>query len=252
MKIPVLDLEVPDLSLRTLLPDAAAVALTGISAVNSIAEEIYNPLEVEDRIAREEEEADQGWPRECQRVAERVDRGEVQGSSDISSEFDDALWDYHRRIMRTGLVGHSDEDSDEYLINKIPSVSESKLEAWERYAAAPVVNAPFVKLREQALCDNAAARKQYGLKSDQSSPAKTKQHVLHTSLNGLAGLSVGFAVAKVASIVWRLVLGRKRPQRKQPPRSQGLVASTTLRQPSDASSAAAKSAAPRPRTRSKR
>ena len=100
--IPFLNIEVPEVRLATLLPEAVTGGLRLASKAMDTAIRVTHPLppQVEEAYV---EEVLESFPREFQKVFRRGADGKHKNEDQLSSELEDASFDYYRRMIRCAM-----------------------------------------------------------------------------------------------------------------------------------------------------
>ena len=101
--IPFLNIEVPEVRLATLLPEAVTGGLRLASKAMDTAIRVTHPLppQVEEAYV---EEVLESFPREFQKVFRRGADGKHKNEDQLSSELEDASFDYYRRMIRCAML----------------------------------------------------------------------------------------------------------------------------------------------------
>lgn len=89
------------------------------------------PAEVEEALV---EDVLESYPREVKKVLHRGGQGKHKNEDQLSSELDEAMYGFYRRMIRTAAVGDSEEDQEDVTAYKLgcdrPSASNA---AWEMH-----------------------------------------------------------------------------------------------------------------------
>lgn len=132
--LPLLHAEVPEPRIYELVPDFIEVFIKLCSRSVDAAMGLVFPLSPEQQLARMQAARDR-IPREFDKVIMRELEGKIKNDDMLSSELEDASFDYYRRLMRTGMVGASDEGHEEFMARQAglggPTPSEL---VWGRFA----------------------------------------------------------------------------------------------------------------------
>ncbi len=98
--IPFLNIEVPEVRLSVLIPDMINGGVRIITKAVDTAQRATHPLplEVEEGYVSE---VLSSLPREMQRVYERGAMGKHKNEDQLSSELEEAAFDYYRRMIRS-------------------------------------------------------------------------------------------------------------------------------------------------------
>jgi len=116
--IPVFGVDVKEPRILHILPQFVEVLVKFCSRVVDVAINSVNPLtrEQHEQLAKLQEDA---LPREFQRVFQKVKDGELENEDVVSSEAEEAGYAYYRRMLRTSIVGASDEEEEDVLLRKM-------------------------------------------------------------------------------------------------------------------------------------
>ncbi len=99
VNIPFLNIEVPEVRLATALPDLVNGSLRLASKAMDAAMQVTHPLPPEVEKAYVDEVLE-SFPREVQKVFQRGADGKHKNEDQLSSELEDASFDYYRRMIR--------------------------------------------------------------------------------------------------------------------------------------------------------
>lgn len=179
------------------------------------------------------------FPREFHRVFQRGVEGRHKNDDIVSSELEDAAFDYYRRQIRSSIVGETDEDIEDVAAYKLgldrPSAKE---EAWTRHLlekglleatgseedalireADPVVNALMVKRTpEEAASVKKWIKTLEGLENEDATSSALKRktarprsavgQAVATSFSAGLGLALGTLGLRGVGLVVKAVRAR--------------------------------------------
>eukprot|EP00798_Chlamydomonas_sp_ICE-L_P023186 gene23186-30398_t len=133
--VPVFGIDVPEPRLAELIPNAVTFIVTlGARGLDKIQENLY-PLSEDDQETYFNHYMS-NFPREFDKVHTRCLEGELDNSAHLSSEAEEASYDWYRRMIRTATVGATDDEQEDVTAFKLgldaPSIQE---EVRNRYEA---------------------------------------------------------------------------------------------------------------------
>mmetsp|Transcript_25816 Transcript_25816/g.65642 ORF Transcript_25816/g.65642 Transcript_25816/m.65642 type:complete len:320 (-) Transcript_25816:711-1670(-) len=131
--IPFFNIDVPEPRIDEIMPEVVEYFIRFCSrSVDAALEAVY-PLTQEEKTAVYIDQYVK-LPREFDRVIERELEGKIKNEDMLSSELEDASFDYYRRLLRRGVIGRSDEGEDEYISRQLgndqPSVRAALAEQY--------------------------------------------------------------------------------------------------------------------------
>lgn len=105
VNIPFLNIEVPEVRLAKLIPEAVDTAIATSTKILDTAMRIAYPLPeaIEEAYV---EEVLESYPREFQKVFRRGADCKHKNEDQLSSELEDAAFDYYRRMIRHAACMH--------------------------------------------------------------------------------------------------------------------------------------------------
>ncbi len=127
--------EFPEPRILEIVPDTIVTVLRLCSRILDAVTDAVYPLTPEQSEMLMQVEVS-AIPREFARVIQRQEEGKIKNEEQLSSELEDASFDYYRRLLRSGTVGATDEAEDEFMSKQLfgeqlqPSVAVA-----EAYAA---------------------------------------------------------------------------------------------------------------------
>jgi hypothetical protein len=249
--VPFLNIDLPEPSLRDALPDAVTLAVHGTARLLETFFSVVAPWSTEHDKAREAA-WDASLPREFDRVRKRMAEGKVYNEEQISSELEDAAFDWYRRQLRTAAMGGSEEDFEDVSRRKLgmPSTSAQALaqaeflQEQEEDAATPENEALYtVLLAAQQKAEKQKRQQVEALESLASLRSRVRtgrQQTTAAIRNVSGGLLLGVFALKSALLLSRKLLSRK------PSKPSAKPSQRAARQAAAAASPAAPAAAKPP------
>jgi len=237
--IPFLNIEVPEIKLALLVPELVINAVRLCTHIFDGIMNITHPICSED----EEEYADlvlSSYPREFNKVFRRGLEGRHKNEDQLSSEMEDAAFDYYRRMIRTAVEGATDEDLEDVTAYNLgidkPSIQEYvqdlyyeeiqasgndiPLEAWlytedsgdEQGVRDASVEAPWAQLYD---VEEAAVQRQEQLLLERRCLRTPRKQSMDTATNAGVGLALGLAAVKGARFLFVKILTLRKPKVKK-------------------------------------
>lgn len=234
--VPFLGLDLPEPRLGHLIPDAIDTVIRGTSKALEHAQELIDPpAPGEAEAAQADFEA--SIPREFDRVRRRQAEGRIVNDEQLSSELEDASFDWYRRLLRTSVLGATDEGTDDVAERRLglggqPSMQQQVLEehlAQQVEAAGGVDVAQLIReaaAQRQQLAEEQALRTQLALRAAHVSKLRqqvrpTTGHVLTTLTSASGGAVLAVLLFKGCALLARKLFKRRGPaQRPQPAASK--------------------------------
>lgn len=133
--IPFLKIEIPEPRLQEVVPNTITFVISLLNRVLQTANEVINPMTPEEQEAYDKAIEDT-LPRELKNVLAKYDAGAIKDDAKLSSEVEEACYDYYRRTMRQNIAGYSDEETEDWAARKtldLSSPQQAVLEAHARW-----------------------------------------------------------------------------------------------------------------------
>mmetsp|Transcript_2330 Transcript_2330/g.3864 ORF Transcript_2330/g.3864 Transcript_2330/m.3864 type:complete len:304 (+) Transcript_2330:76-987(+) len=228
MHIPVFGIDVPELRLVELIPDLIHVFIKLCSRALDSALHVAVPLTHAQQLQLVTVYRD-GIPREYDRVIQRTLEGKVTKDDQLSSELEDASYDYYRRMLRTGVDGASDEPDETFMARQLgfPLGTTATQQAAEHYADAhPGLESVEALVQMSQLDDmqhSAVLRQQEAqLQQLRARSKSSRQQACSTALNSGLGVGLGLLLFRGTAFTLSHILKSIRKARKArgPTRSQ--------------------------------
>ncbi|KAG2452820.1 hypothetical protein HYH02_002166 [Chlamydomonas schloesseri] len=246
--VPFFGIDLPEPRLAALMPDAVYALVQGTHKLGEYAHDLVFPPTPED-LRKLEQEVEATIPREFDRVRRRYAEGKIANDEQLSSELEDASFDWYRRQLRTSVVGATDEELEDVAVRKLrlaPPALQATLQ--ERALAAAVATAGGVDLAAEvadaaalAALEEQEAETRRLLAARQARLADLRKQLrpghrqaIGTITNASAGMLVGVLAVKSVLTLARRLFRKKRPAGAKP----GAGGATARRQGSVQGSAA--------------
>lgn len=262
--IPLLGIEVPEPRIAQLVPDFVEGLLRLCTKGTDAAMDATHPLPTEVQEDFMEEYLER-LPREVKKVFQRAGHGKHKNEDVLSSELEDAAFDYYRRMIRTAAVGATEEDQEDVTAYKLGLDRPStQLQVWDQYrqehahdllpgdaaeAAAMAVHGTPEE-REEIESALAAARQRLAeaeqlqavrmedLRSLKGRIRDGSSQSITTAAHAGMGLVLGIGLIKGVSMLAQQLLRMRKPKSKK---------TRKVQQPARQASSAGTSSAPTPR-----
>ncbi|GIL73730.1 hypothetical protein Vretimale_5386 [Volvox reticuliferus] len=235
--VPFFNVDLPEPKLGALIPDTVSAVLGCTAKAVEYGNELLHPPSAADlkafQISFEEQ-----IPREFNRVRKRYAEGKIVNDEQLSSELEDASFDWYRRQLRTSVIGATDEEMEDVALRKLGLRTPSLQAAvQERCMADAVADAGGIDL-EAELRDAAefqamrareedrrrqVAERMQRLLEMRSQVRPAHRQAIATISNASGGLLAGVLLFKSALLLTRRVFQRRKPQQRsqQQQRRQG-------------------------------
>ncbi|PNW88261.1 hypothetical protein CHLRE_01g021650v5 [Chlamydomonas reinhardtii] len=255
--VPFFGIDLPEPRLAAVMPDAVYALVQGTHKLGEYAHDLVFPPTPED-LRKLEQQVNATIPREFDRVRQRYAEGKIANDEQLSSELEDASFNWYRRQLRTSVVGATDEELEDVAVRKLrlePPALQASLQ--ERALAAAVTAAGGVDLAAEvadaaalaALAEQEAetrrllAARQARLADLRKQLRPAHRQAIGTITNASAGMLVGVLVVKSVLTLVRRLFRKKRPAGAKAPagaaaRRQGSVQSSAAQLQSLAAPAA--------------
>ncbi|KAG2444530.1 hypothetical protein HXX76_001276 [Chlamydomonas incerta] len=228
--VPFFGIDLPEPRLAALMPDAVYALVQGTHKLGEYAHDLVSPPTPEE-LRKLEQQVDATIPREFDRVRKRYADGKIANDEQLSSELEDASFDWYRRQLRTSAVGATDEEMEDVAVRRLrlaPPALQDSLQ--ERALAAAVAAAGGVDLAAEvadaaalaALAEQEAetrrllAARQARLADLRKQLRPAHRQVIGTITNASAGMLVGVLVVKSVLTLLRPLFRKKRPAGAKP------------------------------------
>ncbi|GIL49347.1 hypothetical protein Vafri_5724 [Volvox africanus] len=235
--VPFFNIDLPEPKLGALIPDTVSAVLGCTARAVEYGKELLHPLSAANLKAFQSSFEEQ-IPREFDRVRKRYAEGKIVNDEQLSSELEDASFDWYRRQLRTSVIGASDEEMEDLAIRKLGLRAPSLQAAvQERCLADAVADAGGINL-EAELRDAAEFQAMRAREEDRRKQVADRlqrllemrrqvrpahRQAISTISNASGGLMLGVFVFKSALLLTRRVFRRRKPQQRlqQQQRRQG-------------------------------
>ncbi|GLC34990.1 hypothetical protein PLESTB_001186400 [Pleodorina starrii] len=258
--VPFFNIDLPEPRLAALIPDTVSTVLGGTAKAIEYGKELLHPPSADDLKAFEQS-FEATIPREFDRVRKRHAEGKIVNDEQLSSELEDASFDWYRRQLRTSVIGATDEEMEDVAARRL-GLKQPSLQAslQERCLADAVAAAGGIDLEDE-LRDAADFQALRAREEDQRRQvAERRQRLaelrrqvrpshrqaLSTISNASGGLLLGVLFFKSAMLAMRRIFRRRKPQQRPPqqrrPASQQPTAAAAASQRPQAAAAAPQAA----------
>ena len=109
--IPVFGIDVPEPRVAQLLPDTVSCISKGCARIMDAAHDLLYPLPPENEQILMDEFVSR-MPREFDRVMSRSLEGKIRNDEQLSSEVEEASFDWYRRMIRTAVAGETEDEQE--------------------------------------------------------------------------------------------------------------------------------------------
>jgi hypothetical protein len=115
--IPFLKIDIPEPRLQEVVPNTVSFVIGLLHRALDAAQQALDPdtPEQQDAYDRTMEAV---LPRELKNVLAKWDAGTIKDEAKLSSEVEEACYDYYRRTIRQNVAGYSDEDTEDWADRK--------------------------------------------------------------------------------------------------------------------------------------
>ncbi|KAG2493606.1 hypothetical protein HYH03_008123 [Edaphochlamys debaryana] len=261
--VPFFNIDLPEPRLGALIPDTVGAVVNLTAKAVEHGKELLHPPTPEEQQAFQDK-FDAEIPREFDRVRKRYDEGKIANDEQLSSELEDASFDWYRRQLRTSVVGATDEETDDVALRKLGLAQPSLQAALNERALQEAVEAAggldLVAELTAASALAAAQRRDEERRQAVAARAKriedlrrqvrpTSRQTLATITNASGGLLLGVLLFKSALLAASKLFRRRKQnkaqqQRRQAAQSQAqAVAAAAAAQRAQAAAAAQQAAA---------
>eukprot|EP00198_Chlamydomonas_reinhardtii_P000185 XP_001689520.1 guanylate cyclase [Chlamydomonas reinhardtii] len=110
--VPFFGIDLPEPRLAAVMPDAVYALVQGTHKLGEYAHDLVFPPTPED-LRKLEQQVNATIPREFDRVRQRYAEGKIANDEQLSSELEDASFNWYRRQLRTSVVGATDEELED-------------------------------------------------------------------------------------------------------------------------------------------
>ena len=236
--VPFLGIDLPEPRLVHLIPDTVNAIVICTSKALEEAHYLLNPASPDD-VTAHNQAFEEAMPREYDRVRKRYAEGKIVNSEQLSSELEDASFDWYRRMLRTDAIGATDEQAEDLSALKLglrrPSVQQAVLQQHlEQQAEASggvSLGALYAEeaARRQLEAEEDALRQQ--LQARASNVRQLRHGVRPAQRQALSALTSASGGALAGVFIFKMVaLLARKVFRKRGPRSRS-AAATPGRQP---------------------
>ncbi|GAX82756.1 hypothetical protein CEUSTIGMA_g10182.t1 [Chlamydomonas eustigma] len=238
--IPFLNIEVPEVKLALLIPELVINAVRLCTSILDTVMYATHPVCEEDRKEYVELVLT-SFPREFKKVFKRGLEGRHKNEDQLSSEMEDAAFDYYRRMIRTAVEGATDEDLEDVTAYNLgldkPSIQEYVQDLYydDIYASgndvpleAQLYGEDFggdqdtiVASMEEAAqlqlyhAQKAALEREEQVLLERRRLRTPRKQSLGTAANAGVGLALGMAAVKGARFLFVKILSLRRPKAKK-------------------------------------
>ncbi|PNH05033.1 hypothetical protein TSOC_008755 [Tetrabaena socialis] len=136
--VPFFNIDLPEPRLGALIPDTISLGVHCVSKALNHGALLLLPPPTDAEVEAFQQEEEDEIPREFDRVRKRFDEGRIVNSDQLSSELEDASFDWYRRQLRTSVLGATDEDMEDVAARKLGLTPPLQEELEERCLAEAV------------------------------------------------------------------------------------------------------------------
>ncbi|EFJ46910.1 hypothetical protein VOLCADRAFT_105350 [Volvox carteri f. nagariensis] len=229
--VPFFNVDLPEPKLGALIPDTVSAVLGCTAKALEYGTELLHPPSAADLKAYERSFEAQ-IPREFNRVRKRYAEGKIINDEQLSSELEDASFDWYRRQLRTSVIGATDEEMEDVAARKLGLRQPSlQVAVQEKCLADALADAGGIDLeaelrdaaefqamraREEDLRREVAERLQR-LTELRRQVRPAQRQALSNISNASGGLLAGVLLFKSALLLTRRIFKRRKPQQRLPP-----------------------------------
>lgn len=258
--VPFLGIDLPEPRLVHVIPDTVNALVICTSRALEEAHYLLSPASADD-VKSHNEAFEKAMPREYDRVRKRYAEGKIVNSEQLSSELEDASFDWYRRMLRTDVIGATDEQQEDLSARKLglrrPSTQQAVLQQHLEQQAEAAGGVSLGTLfeeeaaRQQLEAEEDALRQQLQARANNVRQLRhgvrpAQRQALSTLTSASGGALAGVFIFKMVTLLARKVFrkrGRSRTSAALPGQRQPKTPNPRLSDVSHAPSVASTAAA---------
>lgn len=230
--VPFFGIDLPEPRLGAVIPDTvSAIVNLSHKAIYTAQDALLSPEQREKEHAENQERFEAQIPREFDRVRKRYAEGKIVNSEQLSSELEDASFDWYRRQLRISVLGETDDELEDVAARKLglqkPSalaaVQNEFLEQRIREAGGVDMLAELndAAVRQLALEDERKQRQLTAARAEhirelRQQVKSSQQQAIGTLTSATGGALLAVLLCKGLAVALRKVLRGKKPPGQRP------------------------------------
>jgi hypothetical protein len=131
--IPFLKIDIPEPRLQEVVPNTISFVIGLLHRALDAASQTIDPPTPE-RQQEYDQAVEDALPRELRKVLSKWDAGTIKDEAKLSSEVEDACYDYYRRTIRQNVAGYSDEDTEDWADRRTLDLSSPRQDVLDAHA----------------------------------------------------------------------------------------------------------------------